>query len=127
MHRLSPSGLGALVLAGSMACADVSSDDDVLVARVFDRQLRWSELRQVVPVDADPTDSAALAQAYITNWSRQQVLLERAERNLGEEQKEFDRQLRDYRNSLIIFAYEQALVDQKLDTTVTMAEVEEYF
>jgi hypothetical protein len=109
------------------ACVPATDPDDPPVARAYDKQLFWSDLRQVVPLDASPEDSAGIAQAFITNWLRQQVLLRKAEENLGEQQKDFEVRLRDYRNSLVIFAYEQALVDQKLDTAVSSSEVEAYY
>ena len=97
------------------------------MARAFGEQLPWSELRKVVPLGLDPLDSAAMAQAYVHKWLKQQVVLQQAERNLGADQKDFEARLRDYRNSLVIFAYEQALVDQKLDAGVDDAEIEEYY
>ena len=77
--------LSVLVLIG---CGTDDTNDPVL-ARAFDNELHWSDLRQVIPVSASDVDSAALAQRYITSWSRDQVLLHRAEQNLGEEQKDF--------------------------------------
>jgi hypothetical protein len=109
------------------SCSGDGDPEDPPVARAFDERLFWSDLRQVVPMDASPEDSAALAQRYIVNWLRQRVVIEKAEQNLGAAQKDFEAQLREYRNSLVIFAYEQALVDQKLDTVVTRAEIEDYY
>ncbi|MEX1132416.1 MAG: hypothetical protein WEC15_04255 [Flavobacteriales bacterium] len=97
------------------------------MARAFEETLYWSDIRQVVPLDATVEDSAALANAYINNWIRQRVVLRKAEENLAAEQKDFEAKLADYRNSLIIFTYEQALVDQKLDTALGRSEVEEYY
>lgn len=126
-HRLWQFLVGSVVVAGVASCTERPDEEDPVVARAYERFLRWSDLRQVVPVDADPLDSAAIAQGYITTWLRQQVLLDRAERNLGPERTAFERQLQDYRNSLVIFAYEEALVEQKLDTVVDKREIEEYF
>lgn len=127
IQRLAQMLFGAMVVAGAASCTDRPVEEDPIVARAYERLLRWSDLRRVVPVDADPLDSAAIAQGYITTWLRQQVLLERAERNLGPERTAFESQLQDYRNSLVIFAYEEALVEQKLDTVVGRAEIEDYF
>ena len=115
--------LSVLVLMGC------SADDanDPVIARAFDNELHWSDLRQVIPVSATDLDSAALAQRYITSWSRDQVLLHRAEQNLGEEQKDFVAQLEDYRKDRLIYAYEEALVSQKLDTVVKDPEIEAYW
>lgn len=121
-----PVGLlfGLLFTAG---CMEASDPSDPVLARAFDRELRWSDLRQVVPVEASSADSAAMAASFINNWLRQQVVLYKAEQNLADRDKEFSAQLRDYRNSLVIFTYEEALVDQKLNTTVSMEEIEAYY
>jgi hypothetical protein len=108
-------------------CTPVADTEDPPVARAFGEQLYWSDLRQTVPVDASPEDSAAMARRFINAWLMQQVVLNKAEQNLGAEKKDFEKQLQDYRNSLVIFAYEQALVDQKLDTVIQRKEIEEYY
>lgn len=116
--------LGAFVLG---ACGSDEDHDDPVIARAFDQQLRWSDLRQVVPMEATPEDSAATAQAYVENWLRQQVELHQAELNLAASQKQFEAELRDYRNSLLLTAYEEALVYQRLDTSITSDEVAAYY
>jgi len=119
---------GALFAALCLAsCGPQADPSDPALARVYDEILYWSDIRQVVPLDATVEDSAALANAYINNWIRQRVVLRKAEENLAAEQKDFEAKLADYRNSLIIFTYEQALVDQKLDTALSRKEVEEYY
>lgn len=126
--RLRTSGYGAamaaLVLIG---CTAGDDPNDPIVARAFDQTLRWSDLRQVVPVDVSVEDSSATAQAYINNWLRQQVELHQAELNLAASQKEFENELKDYRSSLLLFAYEQALVRQKLDTVISVQELQDYY
>lgn len=118
------SGVLALLLA---ACISEVDPQDPKIARAYDNTLYWSDLRRVVPMDVDQEDSIAIANAFINNWIRQQVLLRKAEENLPEAKKDFEQKLQDYRNSLVIFAYEQALVDQKLDTALQRSEIERYF
>ncbi|MBK7944729.1 MAG: hypothetical protein IPJ85_05200 [Flavobacteriales bacterium] len=108
-------------------CSGMWDDEDPIVARAFDRQLRWSELRLVIPISADPVDSAAMAEAYVDNWLRQQVELHHAELNLEPSRKEFETELRDYRNSLLLFAFEEELVRQRLDTVISEGEIEAYY
>ncbi|MBK9147969.1 MAG: hypothetical protein IPM12_09175 [Flavobacteriales bacterium] len=114
-------------MATLSACAVSSDDDDPVVARAYNSQLRWSDLRQIVPMGTAPEDSSALVQAYLKNWLRQQVELHHAELQLAESRKRFDAELRDYRNSLLLHAYEEELVDQRLDTAFTPGEIEEYY
>lgn len=120
-------GVGLAILVCIPACIPEEDPTDPMVARAFDKALYWSDLRQVVPLDVEPEDSTALANAYISNWVRQQVVLRKAEENLAMSEAELDSKLQDYRNSLVIYAYEQALVDQKLDTVLQQREVEGYY
>lgn len=118
--------LGCVVL-GCSACDGTDERGDQLLARAFDQQLMWSDLRQVVPLEATTEDSAAMADQFIESWIKQQVLLHMAEQNQALDRMDIDAQLEDYRRSLVIFNYEQALVDQKLDTAVGAADIERYY
>ncbi|CAN5419165.1 hypothetical protein BH11BAC1_BH11BAC1_13840 [soil metagenome] len=97
------------------------------VARVFDKYLFPENLAGIVPANASYNDSIIIIKSYIDNWIHQQVVLHKAESNLDEAKKDVENQLEEYRNSLIRYAYEKALVDQRLDTTVVDKEIEEFY
>lgn len=98
-----------------------------VVARVYDKYLYTTDIQGLVSKDASPQDSALIVKSYIDDWIKQNIILHLAEINLPEEQKNVERQLQEYRNSLITFAYEQELVRQRLDTIVTDEEIEKYY
>lgn len=127
LHAIGWTG-GAAVIAALLLPACGSADTgERPVAEVFDEKLYRSDLMNMVPPGTPAEDSAALARGLIEAWARDRVLLRKAEENLSDGQKDVERQLRDYRESLIIFAYEQALVEQKLDTNVSETEIETYY
>lgn len=97
------------------------------IARVYDKYLYADDLKGVVPAGTAIADSLEITTAYINNWVRQELLLKQAEDNLDEANRDFSSQIEQYRNSLIIYAYESELVNQKLDTTVSMNEIEDYY
>lgn len=97
------------------------------VARVFDKYLYMDELKEIIPADASSSDSAQIAENYIKSWIEQILLLKKAEDNLTDEQKDFSKQLEDYRRSLIIYSYQRELLNQLLDTNVTEEEIENYY
>jgi len=123
--RTACASLAALACLG--ACSTGTDEDDPVVARAYEQQLRWSDLRLLVPMGTEPEDSAALVQAYVNNWLRQQVELRHAEQQLAENRKLFDAELRDYRNSLLLHAYEEELVRQHLDTAFLESDIESYY
>lgn len=97
------------------------------IARVYDKYLYAHEIKDLVPKDATPQDSSMIVKSFIDDWIKQNIVLHQAENNLLEEHKNVERQLQEYRNSLITFAYEQELVRQRLDTSVTEQEIEQYY
>jgi len=97
------------------------------VARVMGKYLYESDMAGLVPADATSEDSMAIISSFINNWIKNQLLLSQADKNLTSQQKDFTRQLEEYRNSLIIYAYESELVRQNLDTIISDSELEKYY
>ncbi len=97
------------------------------LARVYNSYLYASDIKDIVPVGTSGADSAVLVKKYINNWIREMLIVKKAEDNLGEEEKNVNKQLQDYRNSLIVYSYEKALVNQQLDTVVGNEEIEKYY
>jgi len=81
----------------------------------------------LVAAGTSPTDSLNLVHNYIDSWIQRKILIHQAEKNLTEDQLDFSSQLEDYRNSLVVYAYENILVAQRLDTVVTDLEIENYY
>ena len=99
------------------------------VAKVYDRYLYRSDLKGIVPKAASYRDSINIVKNYIDSWIRQNILLHKAEQNLLKDsiQTKIEKQIDDYRNSLITYAYENELIHQKLDTVVADEEIENYY
>jgi hypothetical protein len=121
--------IGSAVLATGclFSCTVPEDPTDRPVARAYDKVLHWSDLRKVIPMDASPEDSAVLAQRYMESWMQQEVFMHMAESNLSADRMDLEEQLENYRRSLVIFNYEQALVDQKLDINVTEEAIVAYY
>jgi hypothetical protein len=97
------------------------------VARAFEEYLYPSDLKDAVPEGSSLQDSIILVRRYIDTWIKDQLMLHRAEQALTEEQKDFEKQIAQYRKSLLIFSYRQKLLQQKLDTTVSENEIRAYY
>lgn len=98
-----------------------------VLAEVYNYKLYESDLKSAMTEDMSKDDSARFAQTYINSWVREMLLVYQAEQNLGSDEKNVEEQLRKYRNSLIIYNYEQKLVQQQLDTIVSETEIEKYY
>lgn len=117
-----------LVSLSMSACKwlEQQSGDDVAVARAYEKSLFKSEIEAQVPAGMTAVDSTVLANRLIENWLEKQVLLENARRNL-EEDETIVQKVEDYRNDLMIYAYQSSLVNQKLDTVVEEQEIRTYY
>jgi hypothetical protein len=97
------------------------------VAKVNNKYLYESDLIDLVPQHATPGDSAVIVNKYIDNWIRKELMLQKAEGNLSDRERNFEKQIADYRSSLIIFKYQQQLLSQKLDTFVSNRMILDYY
>lgn len=104
-----------------------NKQDDPIVAKVFDDYLYLSELEEIIPKGLSLEDSLLVTRDHIDKWIRNRLLLNQAQLNLSEEAQNVERQIEDYRTSLLIFKYEQSYISQKLDTMITDEEIEEYY
>lgn len=119
--------LAILVFSSCQFLQKTFSSKEKPVARVYSEYLFPSDLEGVVPKGTSSADSVLLVQSYIENWIRQTVILKQATDNVELNQDELEKQLETYRQSLIIYSYEQQLIAQNLDTTVSNAQIKKYY
>lgn len=115
------------LLFGLSACQYFTTDNNQLLVRVYDKDLYFSDIAQLVPEGLSAQDSVAFIDSWAMRWSKEQLLVRQAEINLDETLQDVDQQLENYRNSLLIYAYEKALVTQKMDTTIYPHEIKDYY
>lgn len=123
--------LTALILALVClnACNTISSiihDDDV-VARVGQEKLYLSQVEQYIPEFVSAEDSINLVRQYINSWATDILYQQVAQEQLSESEMDVTAELEDYRKSLLKFRYEQRYIGERLDTTVTESQKEEYY
>lgn len=119
-----------LLLILAVACRNTDTDSSrQAVARAGDRVLYIDQIPSGLVVDGmSQADSISAVQSYIRQWSRKELLALRAEENLTPEYKaEVNRQLNEMRNNLLIYQYQQQLILQKMDTTVSDSELQDYY
>lgn len=119
--------LTCLVLIASGCNKLFRQSERIVVAECYDVKLYADELDGLMPSSAGKIDSLAQVNAFIDSWVRKQLLVHQAEMNLSPQQLDFTKQLQDYRNSLVIYAYETQLIEQYLDTVVSEEEIASYY
>lgn len=115
------------LLALFLAACDLFVDNGEPIVKVGNRQLTMKELSGYIPDYLDATDSALWADDYVKKWVQRELLLLKAEENLKAESKDVSKELEEYRNSLIVYRYKNELVKEKMDTTVSDANIQKYF
>lgn len=110
----------------ALGCTQKKSHEAPVV-QIGDKSLGWTTLMDVIPDNSSPEDSTQLAERFIQEWIKEQLVLQKAEASLPDEKRNFDELIENYRKSLLTYAYEAEWVKQKLDTIVTETEIENYY
>lgn len=118
--------LVAVGLVSIIACSPEEVNREP-VARVHETFLYRDEVEERIPNNLTVEDSLALAKSITYSWIERQLLVHQAEKNLDAEIKDVEKKLQEYRNDLLIYAYQNELIQQKLDTTISETEIEEYY
>lgn len=123
------SALGALIFLLFTGCGQYENkNDELALARVHDKYLYPSDLTGIITPEYSPKDSTELVRNYIDKWIKREIMLQKAEENLSQEELlEITKQLQETRASLTTFKYQQQLIRQIIDTIVTLEEIQNYF
>lgn len=109
------------------ACGGGSSHkNDRELAKVYDKTLYASEVSGSISPGLSPQDSALMVNVFVQRWVSDQLLMYEAERNIPKDAN-IDKLVRDYRASLVRFNFEEQLIGQKLDSTVSETEVRQFY
>ena len=98
------------------------------IARVDEAYLYKEDIKELVPLGTSKEDSVAIVQNYINRWASQKLLINAAELNLNDtKQAEFNELVKQYKIDLYTKAYIEELVKREVDTTISEAEIKEYY
>jgi hypothetical protein len=109
------------------SCNSNKTKDDKPVAKVNDKTLYLSTVSDIIPKGTNKEDSLLIAESYMHQWIKKQLIISKAELNLTEEDKDVSKMIEDYRSSLIIHKYQQQLIEQKIDTLISQFEIDNYY
>lgn len=116
-----------LLVSCNLFTVSTKENEEEPIAKVHNTFLYKSDIIDMFPNNLAKEDSILLVKSYIDYWAKQQLLLHQAEINLENKEKEFEKLVKDYRSTLYINAYKEALVINKLDTTITKNQIEKYY
>src|SRR5690349_6357840 len=96
------------------------------IARVNDEYLYASDIQSLTR-SMTGQDSIEILKKYAENWVRKKLLLQKAIENIPEDDLDVTKKIEDYRESLLLYEYEKALINQKLDTVIRSAELNDWY
>ena len=96
-----------------------------VIASVNENDLLLSQVLKEMPNQIE--DSTFFVEKYMNDWIRKQLMIYHAEINLSSDIQNYEKQIEDYRSSLLIYAYQQELINQNFDTSIYYTQVESYY
>ena len=110
-----------------LLCASCRRNVDPVVAQVYQYKLYSSEVQAGMPLGLTQEDSLALVRDFIDNWVKEKLVLHEAERHLTPREKNFDREMMDYRNSLLAQRYlDKIWLKDTANNVVTDQEISDF-
>ena len=99
-----------------------------IIAIVNTEKLFRKDLKYVSPKNISTKDSLILIKSFVQNWAIKKLLLSAAvNNNSSESLKNINSLVQDYKESLLINNFKEALIKQQLDTIISDDEVEAYY
>ncbi len=98
------------------------------IARVNNEYLYSSDLQGLVSEGTSKEDSIQIVNGFITRWATQHLLINKALVNLSQDKQDnFQELVQEYKNDLYTEAYKNQIVLNQIDSTVSMAELKEFY
>ena len=96
------------------------------LVKAGDEFLYKEDLNAATPVGLSGADSTAFASHFIEEWVKDALVYDKARRNIPNSDV-VDELVENYRKSLIVHAYQQNLIEQKLVENIPDEEVKAYY
>jgi len=101
--------------------------NEVPLAKAYNDYLYPSDIKGMLSNSFSAADSEMVIKHFIETWIKNKVLAHKAELNLSDEEKNVQKSLDEYRNSLLIYKYQTKLVSERVDTNVSESQLREYY
>jgi hypothetical protein len=114
-----------IIVFSTVLASCFKKEESEIIASVNEKDLFLNEVLAEMPNQIE--DSAYFVESYMNDWVRKQLMIYYAEINLSTDLQDYEKQIEQYRSSLLIYAYQQELLNQNFDTTIAFNEIESYY
>ncbi len=120
-----------LIVFSSCQFFDLGKKENTIekpISSVNNNYLYSKDIESLIPKNLSKKDSILIVRSIINNWAVQELLKQKAEENLtNEENTIYNKLVQDYKQSLLVNGYKERLIQQQLDTVISEDEIEEYY
>lgn len=108
--------------------AEIENEDTSrLIAKAGNEELHENELNEKYISTDVVKDKKFYAKKAIENWAIEALFYQEALNKLNKDEMMIDRQVEDYRKSLVNYIYQTKIIEANLDTVISRKEIEEYY
>ena len=118
-----------VALLGVTSCRELPDylvGDDT-IARVGRNELTLADMADVMPSNLQGEDSVVFVKQYVDKWIVRQLKVEEADRLFSGSEKDIERLVEDYRQSLLTGKVDQYYVDEQMGGDFTDEDIAEYY
>lgn len=120
--------LGIVSCKGKFEFSKKKAKDEKIIVQYGEHFLTDKDIRLILPKDVSKEDSAKLVKTYIEEWVKKKAIVDKAEENIDElTLKEIDNKMVEYRQDLLINAYNNYLIEKNLKDSVSEKDIQSYF
>ena len=120
--------LSALILAtGCNKLKLYTVDKGEVLATVGEHELYANDIASLIEPGQPLEDSLAALQSSVDTWVRKEIKTAAAEAAISGHGHDIEEMVAQYRSALLTYKYEQEWLNDRLDTTVTTAQINEYY
>jgi hypothetical protein len=117
-----------LINACGLSPKKSSEDLSKVVATAYGEKLYISEIPGLSEPLTSSQDSQTIILNYAKNWAAEKAMINKAKDNLSLAKKdEISDRIKAYESSLSVYEYEKQLIAQKMDTTIPIKVLEDYY
>lgn len=110
------------------ACKNSNKNvDENILAEVNGVYLYKNDLPETIYNELGKGDNKEELKAYVNKWVEKQLIISEANRILNSSEKDKTALLEDYKNSLLIYDYQQKIIKEKLDSAVTDQDIVAFY
>lgn len=113
----------------AIACRELPDylASDATIARVGRKELKYSDIAEAIPANLSGADSVSFVKLYVDKWFVRQLKLEEADRLFSGSEKDIEKLVEDYRQSLLMRKVDQYYVDEQMNTDFTDKDIADYY